>query len=312
MQQEAQVEPVAPAAMREAVLSLAGGQRRDVSAELRAEGYERMIEQAGGRHRFWWARRGGRCVAACLIVPSPGRVGIVFHSPSQAPGVDGGCLAAVVRESSREALDDGLSFVQSLVAPGRGGDVAALTAAGFERLAELIYMRLDLAAAVPAADDEGWLWRDCRPFDAAELAATITGTYEDSLDCPALCGLRELSDVLASHRASGVFNPETWWIAYISGRAAGCVLVNDSGTGAEDMDLVYMGVVRHFRGRGLGRAMVRRAAGWARRNRRSALTVAVDASNVYAKAIYDRQGFRQTVRRLAYMRSARSRAAHRP
>jgi GNAT superfamily N-acetyltransferase len=140
----------------------------------------------------------------------------------------------------------------------------------------------------------------------------IAGTYEESLDCPVLCGLRELSDVLASHRASGVFSPETWWIAYISGRAAGCVLVNGSGTGAEDMDLVYMGVVRDFRGRGLGRAMVRRAAGWARRHRRAALTVAVDALNVYAKAIYDRQGFRQTVRRLAYMRSARSPVAYRP
>lgn len=215
--------------------------------------------------------------------------------------MDGDCVSAVVALASRQALGDGLAFVQSMLAPTLKADMAMLVSAGFRRLAELIYMRLDLAGPVAGEDEQRCAWRDFGGYTEEELSSIITATYEDSLDCPGLRGLREMPDVIEGHKASGAFSPSSWWIADVQGRPAGCVLVNDSTVSPGAMDLVYMGVAREFRGRGLGSTLVRRAARWAGRRKRGSLTVVVDCGNVYARGVYDRLGFRETFRRVAYI-----------
>ncbi len=309
MSRETEIAPVPEGATSETLRFLAGGRRRDIPTAVRAEAFERMIDRCGGRCRFWWARRDGRCVAASLAVAGPGRVGMLSHSPLAAPGVDGGCVAAVVERAGRQALGDGLAFIQSLLAPALRADSEMLVSAGFRRLAELLYMRLDLAERVAAKGEERCTWRSFRRYTEEELSSVIEATYEQSFDCPPLRGLRPLSDVIEGHKASGVFSPRSWWIAGVEHRPAGCILVNDSTVSPGEMDLVYMGVAREFRGRGIGRAMVRRAARWARRRKRRALTVAVDTENTYAKRIYDQSGFRETFRRVAYILPRESLAA---
>jgi ribosomal protein S18 acetylase RimI-like enzyme len=278
-----------------------GGTRRDIPVALRAEAYERMIQHCGGRYVLWWARREGRCVAASLVVAGAGGVGMQFHCPPQGPGVHVPSIPPVIRQASGQALDEGLSFVQSLVPIARKTDIGLLDAAGFERLAELVYMSLDLGGRIGLDGPVGCQWRSGEQYDESELAAAIRGTYEDSLDCPALYGLRTLPQVIEGHKASGVFNPQSWWIVEVSGQPAGCVLVNDSPSSVGDADLVYLGVWRAFRGRGLGRAMIRHAARWAQQQKRVFMTVAVDSANIYAMRIYEGEGFRQTDRRLAYI-----------
>jgi len=309
MQPEVQIEAVGDAERSEALRFLVGGQRRDVSVAVRAEAFERMIERCGGKFWLRRARRGARHVAAALAVASPGRVGMVFYSPLAGPGTEPQCVAPLVREASRSALNSGLAFVQSLVVPGRDGATAMLASAGFERLAELIYMRMAISSARAEGGGRRYTWRSYRKFRQAELESVILGTYEDSLDCPRLCGLRSLSDVIAGHKASGVFSPRSWWIVEHAGRPAGCILVNGSTADAQTMEVAYMGVVRAFRGRGVGRTMLRRAARWARRRRRRVLTVAVDSENVYAKRVYVQEGFLETDRRVAWILAAGRRGA---
>jgi mycothiol synthase len=298
-----QVEPVPPAAVAETLRFVVGGTRRDIPVALRAEAYERMIRHCGGRYGLWWARRDGRCVAASLVVAGAGGVGMQFHCPPQAPGVEAGSIPPVIRRASARALEEGISFVQTLVQSARHADAGLLEAGGFERLAELVYMNLDLGGPIQPEGLVGCRWRNYEQYDESELSAVIRGTYEQSLDCPALYGLRTLPQVIEGHKASGVFSPQSWWILDVAGRPAGCVLVNDSPSAAGDADLVYLGVVGYARGRGLGRAMVRHAARWAQQQRRVFMSVAVDSSNVYAMRIYDSEGFRQTDRRMAYILS---------
>jgi GNAT superfamily N-acetyltransferase len=297
-----QIEPVPPSAVAETLRFVVGGTRRDIPVALRAEAYERMIRHCGGRYFLWWGRRDGRCLAASLVVAGAGGVGMQFHCPPQAPGVDASIIPLVMRLASGRALEQGISFVQSLVQPARQVDVGLLEAGGFQRLAELVYMSLDLAGPIQPDGLIDCQWRTCGQYDESELATVIRGTYDQSLDCPALYGLRALPQVIEGHKASGVFNPQSWWIVDVADRPGGCVLVNDSPS-AGDCDLVYLGVVAGSRGRGLGRAMVRHAARWAQRQRRVFMTVAVDSSNTYAMRIYEAEGFRQTERRLAYILS---------
>ncbi len=297
-----QIEPVRRSHREEALVFLAAGGRRDLQVAIRAEALEEMLTRSGFKGHFWQARRGPDIVAAAMVIPSVGRVGMAFHSPAEAADVDAAALSAALRAASDAALGDGLAFVQSLISNKQHADGLAFVEAGFIRLAELAYMRRDLADAVAPPGVPGLDWQSCRPMDPVELGRVILGSYERSLDCPALAGLRGIEDVLESHKASGIWRPDFWWIARLRGASAGCVLVNDSVPNPGDMDLVYMGVMAAFRGHGLGRAMVRNACRQAQGDRREFMNVVMDAANPYAGKIYEAEGFRATHRRVAYIR----------
>lgn len=297
-----QLDSVRHSRSEEALLFLAAGRRRDLQIALRAEALGEMLTRSGFMGHFWQARRGTDLVAAAMVIPSAGRVGMVFHSPAESPGVEAAALSAALRAAADAALADGLAFVQSLIGHRQHADGRAFVEAGFIRLAELAYMRRGLADAVEPPSVPGLDWQSCQPMDPVELGQVILGTYERSLDCPALAGLRSTDDVLESHKASGTWRPDFWWIARLRGAPAGCVLVNDSASNPGDMDLVYMGVMPAFRGLGLGRAMVRHACRQAQGDRGEFMNVVVDAANPYAGKIYEAEGFRVTHRRVAYIR----------
>ena len=261
-----------------------------------------MLKRAGRGGHFFQACRDERIVAAAMVIPSVGRVGMVFHSPAESPGVELLPLAGALRSSADAALGDGLAFVQSLIGYQQQTDADALVEGGFVRLAELMYMRRDLARPIESPKVPDLSWQSCKPMDPVALGRVITATYEHSLDCPVLSGLRGIDDVLKSHKASGIWRPDFWWIAKLRGLPAGCVLVNDSVCNPGDMDLVYMGVGTPFRGRGLGRAMVLRVMQQAKAAGRQVMRVAVDASNPNARKIYEEEGFTLTHRRVAYIR----------
>jgi len=300
------IEAVPRKRPHEALRFLAAGRRRDLEVAVRAETLGNMLKRAGRGGHFFQAWRDDVLVAAAMVIPSVGRVGMVFHSPAESPGVEFSPLAGALRASADAALSDGLAFVQSLIGHQQQADVDALVEGGFVRLAELMYMRRDLARPIESPKVPDLAWQSCRPMDRVALGRVITATYERSLDCPVLSGLRGAEDVLASHKASGLWRPDFWWIVKLGGVAAGCVLVNDSSTKPGDMDLVYMGVGASFRGQGLGRAMVLRVMQQAKAAGRQFMHVVVDAANPYAKKIYEEEGFVLTHRRVAYIRRSNS------
>jgi len=121
---------------------------------------------------------------------------------------------------------------------------------------------------------------------ARELEDVIRRSYECSGDCPGLAGVREIDDVIAGHRASGLFSPESWWIVRLDGRSAGCLLLNESLAGG-DGEVVYVGVVPEFRRQGLATAMLRQAISHARRVGWRRLALAADATNLPAIRLYE-------------------------
>ena len=95
-------------------------------------------------------------------------------------------------------------------------------------------------------------------------------SYEGTLDCPALNGVRDLPDVLASYRACGEFDPaERWFIACRGERDVGCLLLADHPD-ADQWEIVYVGLVPEERGRGSGLALTRHAQWLARQAGRAA------------------------------------------
>jgi ribosomal protein S18 acetylase RimI-like enzyme len=222
-----------------------------------------------------------------------------MHTPAQAEGVDVSALSAVMKAAAEQNLRGGSTLVQVMVEDDRDADRAAVQAAGFSLLARLIQMRQ--SPPRPAPDEPADLrWRCGEQFSPEELARVIAATYEGSRDCPRLTGTRRIEDVITGHKAGGIYRPTSWWIVDVGDAAAGCVLMNDCTLGRA-AEIVYLGVVPHFRGRGLGRRLLRHAGADAHARGLDSIELAVDEQNIYAMRVYESEGYRVTQRRWAYI-----------
>jgi GNAT superfamily N-acetyltransferase len=287
------------AALRHVV---SGSVAKDVWADMQARPLAKLLQATPDERRwFWWTLDEHKVLAAALILASLGKVGFVYHSPPDLPGVGQPALVELLRAICGEGLAGGLSMVQSLVDPAMEANAESLTEAGFEAIAELIYMGLAVTAppveSGPAGDN--WTFRNGREFAMTELTAVIRATYRDALDCPRLSGTRQMADVIKSHRNTGQFSPEWWWLLACDDVPAGCVLMNRTSRQGV-AEVVYMGVVPEFRGKGIGGILMGRAISTLHENNCDTLRLAVDSRNIYAKRLYDRFGFEEMYRKRCF------------
>lgn len=202
----------------------------------------------------------------------------------------------------------GISLAQYLGAEGIQQLEPSLARGGFTRLATLAY----LFAVLPSQPTDGAemshaaapLWFSAHADeDLDRLAAVLEATYVESRDCPALGGVRDMSDVLAGYRAQGRFMPEHWYIVREGRRDAGALLLADH-PGSGNWELIYMGVVPAARGKKYGAQILRHAIHAAACGGAERLVLAVDADNSPALAVYSDAGFREWDRRTVYTRLA--------
>jgi ribosomal protein S18 acetylase RimI-like enzyme len=295
------IEPVSASERQRALALLAEGPG-GTPARAALSAFSALLggAEAGGSH-FWWAVERGGPRAAALTVPKPGRHALIFHGPPAREGVSAEGLVRLLEKITAVTLADGATFVQALLPPGRTADRQAYGSAGYEHLAQLLYMRRFLAE-VPSERDLGLAWATFHPGQEERLARVITDTYAESLDCPALLGRRAMADVIASHKTSGVYRPASWWMPALAGECVGCLLMNATGGRPESAEIVYLGVRPGYRRRGLGAAMLRHALADAARRRLGVVHLAVDAANAPAVALYRNEGFLETDRREVYAR----------
>jgi ribosomal protein S18 acetylase RimI-like enzyme len=147
-------------------------------------------------------------------------------------------------------------------------------------------------------------WVGYGPDTHALFGRTIAETYQQSLDCPRLNGLRDIEDVLAGHKASGEFDPRLWALLVEGETALGALLLARA-VPADTLELVYLGLTPAARGRGLGDGMMRRALASAAADGAGRLSLAVDSDNVPALKLYYRHGMQRVGAKLALMRQLR-------
>lgn len=165
----------------------------------------------------------------------------------------------------------------------------ALNEAGYATLTELLYLARDTQSATHLPDSP----LSFEPFDPerpARLGKLIEATYRETLDCPALGGVRAIEDVIAGYRATGVFSPDRWLIATAAEQDVGVLLLTDHPA-TDSWELIYMGVTPEFRGRGWGSLIVQHAIAIASYFGRSRLVLAVDVINQPAIDVYEGHDF---------------------
>ncbi|MHC4563190.1 MAG: GNAT family N-acetyltransferase [Planctomycetota bacterium] len=311
MPKEPDIQPVPLERSLDAMCFLIAGDRFGGQVVQRAEAFLDNAQRDGRTMDFWWALRGRKPVAAAMVLDSPGRSAMLFYSHPDSPGVSTDATAQTIRTVCRQTFTRGIAFVQALLIGPPARQSRLLAEAGFSLLAELIMMRLTLPAK-PGEElpcQRALTWRSYDQLPPEELRGLLPLTYEGSLDCPGLVGLRQADEIIASHKATGRFCPQTWWVVYDGDTPAGCCLVNDN-TGDNTANVVYLGVAPACRGRQIGRAMVRHATTVSHQRGRAAVTLAVDSRNTYAQRLYAAEGFAAKDRRSVYILTPESSAKH--
>ena len=289
---------------------------RGAEAARAAEAFLRMPPTASAAHgrtrpavaHTVVAVRAEEIIGSCVWVPGAGRCATVL-APRLAEW-DEAVASRLIRGAARASAAAGARFIQAVAEPeGRSPLACAIARAGMDRLAMLAYLRRKMTAAdARTAGPKGIVWKRWTPWRRGKFARTIARTYEGSLDCPAMAGLRTAQDALATHRATGVFRAWAWHLAMEARaghgtsrtrarEAVGVVLVSEvEGRG----NLVYLGVVPEARGRGIGRGLVAQAIRDTARMGLPALAVAVDTANAPAWRLYTGAGFKEVRRRLVF------------
>lgn len=246
----------------------------------------------------------GRPGSSLLAVPSAGRTVMLFTSEAESEDQH-----VRVRRLLDHGIDclrsEDLHLAQSLLLVNDQAGRRAFESSDFKELAILQYMDLVLPKRTRTFDMPDGL--DIRTYDRSmrgDLIQALDHSYEDTLDCPALRGLRSTDDVVAGHQAIGRFDPGLWSIAYLDQRPVGAVLINRS-TKQGQAELVYIGIGPDVRGRRWGRTLLQHGIRLAVEARVGTLSLAVDIANSPALKLYDSLGFVPTGRRRAVIRSIR-------
>ncbi len=269
--------------------------RRQVEEMLR----EFATDRTGGEGLLGAFRR-ERLAGVVCSQTQPGRTAALW-----APRLVDAEPAATADQLLEAALEQrkgtGVRLVQSLLPVAAGPDETRLLAGGFVHLADLLYL-VSLEVEFPKADVSGPLiFEPCEDPASPRLADVVEGSYSGTLDCPLLDEARPIDEVLAGYSSCGVFHPGLWLIARWRGREVGCLILADHPRHG-NLELVYMGVLPEFRGRGWGRQLTRKAQWLARRLNRRRLVLAVDSSNQPAIDAYASVGFQAWDRRRALVK----------
>jgi ribosomal protein S18 acetylase RimI-like enzyme len=173
---------------------------------------------------------------------------------------------------------------------------------GFQFLSQLVVMQRWLQdVPLPARQSTSLGTRSYdESHNHSEFVSVLESTYIGSLDCPSLYNVRSADRAIRSHRHVGVFRPENWTLYDDNAVDAGVLLLNEQPA-QRAWEVVYVGVVPAYRGRGFGRQMLVDAMHRAKSANQQAIILTLDAANSVARRIYDGLGFTELGVRFAYV-----------
>ncbi|MEM1354905.1 MAG: GNAT family N-acetyltransferase [Planctomycetota bacterium] len=299
----------APVQRRRAAFAmlLTGRAREDDSA---VDHFERFAQQQRlSTDGLWIATQGGplgRMDASILMVPNPGATAMLFIGQAGA-WRDHQVVVDLIRTACLNELYREVRVVQSLLDPGQVLEAKVLERAGLRKLAKLVYMQKGIDRREFAAPRPETLARVPAKLSLyteanhGRFARAILASYEDTLDCPGLVGLRDIDQIILGHRSTGRFDPNLWHVFYDEQDRPIAVLLLAPSSAGVGFELVYLGVARPYRGMGVGGQLMSYAIAESTRRGADRMYLAVDDRNEPAMKLYHALGFRGVTRKLAYI-----------
>lgn len=255
-------------------------------------------------NHLWICRNGHRDVSACACIRSPGRSAMLLLPSTHVHPADPRAIRAMLGRIHTSLFSNGVELIQGLVEEDDNLLRDALKGEAFEEIALLRYLERPLEGssidAPPPAELSPFKlhWHEYSTGRHDLFASSILRTYEASLDCPLLSRLRDIEDVIAGHKASGIFKPELWRLLMHGDEPAGCALLASHPL-RPMVEVVYMGVLPNYRNHRVGRFILGTVLRAAQAQGFNAVTLAVDSANGPGRKLYSHFGFTETTTRRA-------------
>src|SRR5579884_263078 len=246
------------------------------------------------------ARRGEALVGAMIGLPVPGAAALIWPPQAANPDEQIALEDALLDATIAWLRQGGTRLAQALLSARETDLAASLVRHGFQHITRLWYLRHQLrySTGIRLGHDQ-LTYRTYARDTAAPFHETLLRTYEGTLDCPELNGVRSVDEIIAGHRNQGLFDPDRWWLALEDETPIGVLLLAEMPD-QDSWDLAYLGVVPEARGRGLGRRLACKAIAEARQADTAELTLSVDARNRPAWDLYQSLGFEPFDQREVY------------
>lgn len=277
--------------------ALAPEQRREIAASLKG-GCERDFG-------LFIGCRKGVLRGACWGQLHPGNTAVLWP-PQWSRDEDRAASALLAQHVTCWLDEQGVGLTQVLLATPECESAAPLEAAGFYHLADLLYFSSERGTfpkrpPLPC-DIELSIYR---PDDRPQWERLIERTYEGTLDCSELNGVRSIEDVVSGYAATGISGTSLWYEVRAKGEAIGVLMLAEHPN-PKYWELVYLGLVPEARGHRWGTQVVRNAQWMANLSNVERIVLAVDASNKPALDVYENCGFLAWDRRSVFVRPHRA------
>ena len=297
----------------DAIKLILGGMDTGVTDGMALEFVEYTRNRGLSQGLLFIAIEGHKMIAAALPILSAGRTALLFTSkPTHESHLD--VIPRLIEEVCSATAKHDVQLIQSLVDPANEPLQEDYLSCGFRTMAELVYLHALIREPVPFPElPANMFWMNYSAEVHSLFAKAIADSYENSLDCPALNGVRSMRDIIDGHKACGVFDPAHWLLLYEKksegDQVLGILLLTSSGNQSEVMELVYLGLSASARGRKLGDLCMQQAMAIAAVSGQQVLSLAVDAKNTPALRVYYRAGMKNITSKLAMMRELGGKSA---
>jgi ribosomal protein S18 acetylase RimI-like enzyme len=251
---------------------------------------------------IWIYEANGWLRWAALPVVSPGRTVLYFGAIASVVGHQLEPMQAGIHAISAYFAAKNIQLAQVLLDPADTASINVYLKSGFQRIAELIYLQRTVRRiAYPAPLPGNFQIESYSDKNHTEFGKTVLASYENSLDCPPLNGIRNIEDILAGHKAAGIFDPRDWMLLRRDDEPIAVLLLSKTHQG-DAMELVYLGLVPEARGHGLANHLMQVAEARVCARKIRKFSLAVDAKNAPALKLYYKHGMAKITTKVAMMR----------
>lgn len=291
------VEPARPEEWA-AAFQLIFGQQDDELGRSRAGNALELVRQGAlEAEGVLVAREADQLLGAMVCTPLAAAGGLVW--PPQAADESRRHVIEdqLVQRASSWLRQRGAKLAQALLAPEEAHLGESLARNGFQHITNLWYMRHEMELPPQLLGHAERL--TCQTFadcDVRTFQETLLRSYDDTLDCPEVNGVRTIDEIIEGHKHQGVHDPNHWWLAFDGSRPVG-VLITTAMPEVDAWDMAYLGIVADARGRGFGRELTTKALIEAKEAEVRQLTLSVDARNRPAWNLYRAAGFEACAQR---------------
>ena len=242
----------------------------------------------------------GTLAMVCLWVPNPGKSAVCYLPPTRFLHDREPQAAACLKMAVGAAQTAGMKMIQGVFDVDESILRRIYRAAGYDQLAVLQFMEHASRWAIPEMQLPGGYHLETYRSSSHELFKQAIGaSYEQTLDCPRMSGLRSLDDVIVGHQHVGNFNPELWFVLVHESRGVGVLLLT-SNPALQSLDVTYLGLALPHRRLHLGLFFMTQIKKMMRCTGAITSLLAVDEANTPALALYRKAGYRPTQRREVY------------